>query len=241
MSDIGFGPVGDPPIIHGGNSYVTRDGYGRPTYLVDRRLLEKAEARIAELEDQLRPMSPLRQQADTYLRILRHPEIYRHLRAGAGSWSDQIDARITTVAADRDHWRAEAEKARDLPAPDAGNPEHLRFAANILIDRALKLGVKFRAEAALGPFNADELRNAARRLESEATADDVVERIARELYRRLYPGPIGTHDSARTRESDAAEMDMAYRKWDEGREGFAPGRQCREIAAHIAGLLRGDR
>ncbi|SDT83694.1 hypothetical protein SAMN04488548_10114 [Gordonia westfalica] len=106
MSDIGFGPVGDPPIIHGGNSYVTRDGYGRPTYLVDRRLLEKAEARIAELEDQLRPMSPLRQQADTYLRILRHPEIYRHLRAGAGSWSDQIDARITTVAADRDHWAA---------------------------------------------------------------------------------------------------------------------------------------
>ncbi|SDT83693.1 hypothetical protein [Gordonia westfalica] len=103
MSDIGFGPVGDPPIIHGGNSYVTRDGYGRPTYLVDRRLLEKAEARIAELEDQLRPMSPLRQQADTYLRILRH------LKSTATYARERVVVRpdrraYHTVAADR-IWR----------------------------------------------------------------------------------------------------------------------------------------
>ncbi|USH45580.1 hypothetical protein SEA_PHABULOSO_85 [Gordonia phage Phabuloso] len=39
MSDIGFGPVGDPPIV---NHYPLEDDYGRKTPLVDRRLLEQA-------------------------------------------------------------------------------------------------------------------------------------------------------------------------------------------------------
>ncbi|WNM74480.1 hypothetical protein SEA_BEARBQ_78 [Gordonia phage BearBQ] len=160
MSDIGFGPVGDPPIIY---DTSTTDGYGRVTRLVDRRLLEQAQARIAKLERELRPNSPLRQQADTYQRILRHPEIYRHMRECNKSRSDQIMARIDDLAAERDHWRAEAEKAH---TPDASNPAHLRFAADIM------------AADPQGLDGAEWLRAAADRLESEATADDVVEKVA---------------------------------------------------------------
>ncbi|AZS12352.1 hypothetical protein SEA_KENNA_76 [Gordonia phage Kenna] len=155
MSDIGFGPVGDPPIIY---DTSTTDGYGRVTRLVDRRLLEQAQARIAELERELRPNSPLRQQADTYHRILRHPEIYRHTRECGKSMSDQIMQRIDALAAERDHWRAEAEKAR---TPDASNPAHLRFAADVLIGAPMSASV------------ADWLRAEADRLESESTTDDV--------------------------------------------------------------------
>jgi len=53
------------------------------------------------------------------------------------------------------------------------------------------------------------------------------ERLARELYRRIYPGNVNTHDSKRTDASDAAEFDRAYETWDAGDEGRAPGTTCR--------------
>ncbi|WP_208301155.1 hypothetical protein [Mycobacterium sp. DL440] len=61
--------------------------------------------------------------------------------------------------------------------------------------------------------------------------------MARELYRRLYPGPIGTHDHYRTPESDLAENDRAYQAWDEGRQGYAPRLICTEVAEHVASVL----
>lgn len=71
------------------------------------------------------------------------------------------------------------------------------------------------------------------------TADDR-EALARECYRWLYPGSVNTPDSNRTRQSDAAEQDRAYRTWDEGKEGYAPGAICRELADRIlaAGFRR---
>lgn len=64
------------------------------------------------------------------------------------------------------------------------------------------------------------------------------EAIARELYRQIYPGAITTHDTRRTPESDLVEADRAYDTWDQGSEGFAPGRRCRRYAdALIAGPL----
>ncbi|USH45581.1 hypothetical protein SEA_PHABULOSO_86 [Gordonia phage Phabuloso] len=83
------------------------------------------------------------------------------------SRSDQIMARIDDLAAERDHWRAEAEKAR---TPDASNPAHWRFAADLIPgDWRLRSG----DTAVSGIF-----RREADRLESEATADDVVEKAA---------------------------------------------------------------
>lgn len=66
----------------------------------------------------------------------------------------------------------------------------------------------------------------------------VVEAVAREVYRRLHPGRILTHDSKRTPESDAREADTAYATWDAGREGWAPGRTCREVAARALAVVR---
>ena len=64
-------------------------------------------------------------------------------------------------------------------------------------------------------------------------ADDVREALAREIYRRLYPGDINTPDSMRSAESDAKERDRAYKTWDRGREGYAPGAICRRLADAI--------
>lgn len=66
------------------------------------------------------------------------------------------------------------------------------------------------------------------------------ERLARELYRRIYPGDVNTPDSKRTDESDAAEFDRAYATWDAGNEGWAPGTRCREIADALISAGFGD-
>lgn len=68
---------------------------------------------------------------------------------------------------------------------------------------------------------------------SSPPADDVREALAREIYRRLYPGDINTPDSMRSAESDAKERDRAYKTWDRGREGYAPGAICRRLADAI--------
>lgn len=69
-----------------------------------------------------------------------------------------------------------------------------------------------------------------------------IEKAAREIYRQLYPGPICTHDSKRTPESDLREHDLAYEAWDRGKEGYAPGVICRKAAQRLAdaGLLAPD-
>lgn len=179
MSDIGFGPVGDPPIIY---DTERTDGYGRVTRLADRRLLEQAESRIAKLERELRPNSPLRQQADTYQRILRHPEIYRHTRECGKSMSDQIMQRIDALAAERDHWRAEAEKAR---TPDASTRVWLDGRNRVVFqdddDRyhQYDLTTGHCVQTFMYTAFRDQwtpLFPAADRLESEATTDDVVEK-----------------------------------------------------------------
>ncbi|WVX88627.1 hypothetical protein SEA_CHEESETOUCH_85 [Gordonia phage CheeseTouch] len=208
MSDIGFGPVGDPPIIY---DTSTTDGYGRVTRLVDRRLLEQAESRIAELERQLRPNSPLRQQADTYHRILRHPEIYRHTRECGKSMSDQIMQRIDALAAERDHWRAEVEKAC-TPA------RRLRAAANVLAE--------YQQHHGAGCANADDLHAEADRLESEATADDVVEKVARVLAE-------AAHD----------DWDFIVQRGQDREAAVTRAIRDRylDTARAVAGLLRGDR
>ena len=92
------------------------------------------------------------------------------------------------------------------------------------IDAALAEVARLRAEAARPAPAWDE--------------DAVVEAVAREVYRRLHPGRILTHDFKRTPESDAREADAAYAAWDAGREGWAPGRTCREIAARVVAVVR---
>jgi len=70
-----------------------------------------------------------------------------------------------------------------------------------------------------------------------ALYESMRERVAREVYRELYPGVIGTHDSERTEESDLAEADRAYLTWDNGNEGFAPGIVCRRVADRVLAVL----
>lgn len=66
---------------------------------------------------------------------------------------------------------------------------------------------------------------------------DLRARIARECYRQLYPGPIGTPDSQRTSASDQLERDKAYVTWDTNRAGFAPTAICMNLADAIVRLI----
>ena len=158
MSDIGFGPVGDPPIVH---DFGVRDGYDRVVRMVDRRLLEQAQARIAELEAQwTEEQERSIQWADPFLSALGLPTAWIEWGVWNAVHSDDVVAAVERLAAERDHWRAEAEKAR-TPA------EKLRAAANVLAEYQQRHGA--------GCANADDLHAEADRLESEATADDVVE------------------------------------------------------------------
>lgn len=103
---------------------------------------ERAEEAVKEATS---PGSPLVQQADTYRRILAHSAIYTHtcISPGRGSMSDQIIARLDELAAaesERDEWRDRAHQSTDyeqqhgvqLPTPDATNPAHLRWAAEVI-------------------------------------------------------------------------------------------------------------
>jgi hypothetical protein len=62
------------------------------------------------------------------------------------------------------------------------------------------------------------------------------DRIARELFRRLYPASITTHDMNRTRESDLREADRAYGQWDSGRRDMRHER-CFGIADSLLALV----
>ncbi|QHJ86415.1 hypothetical protein SEA_KUWABARA_79 [Gordonia phage Kuwabara] len=185
MSDIGFGPVGDPPIIY---DTSTTDGYGRVTRLVDRRLLEQAQARIVELAEGQELMQAQRDDiahwnnvnyAKSCELLSELTEVRKVLQAEPERECDTAVA-ARRVVAERDHWRAEAEKARtrcsqlmhdiaetDDLTPDADNPAHLRFAAEVarqLCDS--RRGGGWYATSCRFTAEAD-------RLESEATADDV--------------------------------------------------------------------
>lgn len=70
------------------------------------------------------------------------------------------------------------------------------------------------------------------------TERSIRDEIARELYRRIYPGSVNTPDGKRTPESDAAELDRAYETWDEGGEGWAPGIRCHKFAAALMPLVK---
>ncbi|QAU07218.1 hypothetical protein HOV03_gp78 [Gordonia phage Asapag] len=180
MSDIGFGPVGDPPIIY---DTERTDGYGRVTRLADRRLLEQAQARIVELAEGQELMQAQRDDiahwnnvnyAKSCELLSELTEVRKVLQAEPERECDTAVA-ARRVVAERDHWRAEAEKARtrcsqlmhgiakdDDLTPDASNPAHLRFAADVLIGAPMSASV------------ADWLRAEADRLESEATADGLL-------------------------------------------------------------------
>ncbi|AXQ63931.1 hypothetical protein SEA_HORUS_79 [Gordonia phage Horus] len=208
MSDIGFGPVGDPPIIY---DTERTDGYGRVTRLVDRRLLEQAEARIAELErESVEHASTLDNYRTTLDKIAERIDVeavpYAELpgkvwkfggdcnRAGqsltARHKQDIIDRykaeseqrwnELLAALAERDHWRAEAEKAR---TPDASNPKDLRSVADLL-ERVINVR--------RSPNTCPDLRAAADRLESESTADEWCrEESCR--YRHWRSGDMPTH------------------------------------------------
>lgn len=109
--------------------------YGNGQTLVPIEDLHAAQDRIARLEADLRPNSPLRQQASVYLRVLRHPAIHRHLREGAGSWSDQILARIDALAA------ADRDAAQSATLVDHTDPEQLRRAAGVIEGLGMDRGV----------------------------------------------------------------------------------------------------
>ncbi|QOI66887.1 hypothetical protein SEA_BOSNIA_57 [Gordonia phage Bosnia] len=97
--------------------------------------LHAARDRIAQLEAELRPNSPLRQQASVYHRVLRHPAIRRHLREGAGSWSDQILARIDALAA------ADRDGAQSASLVDHTDPEQLLRAAGVIEGLGMDRGI----------------------------------------------------------------------------------------------------
>ena len=63
-----------------------------------------------------------------------------------------------------------------------------------------------------------------------ASSHEDREALARELYRRLYPGAINKNDSIRTPETDLAEEDRAYATWDLGGGGWAPRQRCYSLA-----------
>ncbi|WVX88138.1 hypothetical protein SEA_LITNINMCQUEEN_82 [Gordonia phage LitninMcQueen] len=217
MSDIGFGPVGDPPIV---NHYPLEYGYGRKTPLVDRRLLEQAQARIqdwrnkvssalgvrpgemnytteeavAKVEDLAVTIQGLRNARDQWKSERdRYKSDLTAMTLERGRWlleSERTSRENERLAAERDHWRAEAEKAR---TPDASNPKDLRSVADLL-ERVINVR--------RSPNTCPDLRAAADRLESEATADDVVEKVdAREVIEHAIrdssagpwlqlPGPV---------------------------------------------------
>lgn len=184
---------GRQPVV---NDMEWTDKYGRTTVLVDRRLLEQAQARIAELEterdcwrtDALGYRDILEQVKRTIkvdgVRYAELPKLVHEYggdcnRAGQSltarhkqdiidrykAESEQRWTELLAALAECDHWRAEAEKAR---TPDAGNPEHWRFAADLIPGHwRLRSG----DTAVAGIF-----RREADRLESEATADDVVKK-----------------------------------------------------------------
>ncbi|AMS03301.1 hypothetical protein BJD62_gp58 [Gordonia phage Lucky10] len=232
MSDIGFGPVGDPPIIY---DTSTTDGYGRVTQLVDRRLLEQAQAwaawLIAEQEheyetalDELErerddPCSQTNQNAAAWRVVASHPLIGAIEKLPErGTYAEMVRARLDALAAERDHWRAEAEKAR---TPDAGNPAHLRSVADLL-ERVINVR--------RSPNTCPDLRAAADRLESEATADDVVEPYSRDGYNAAQRIENAAREIAKTRGWDWINGPLHHREacWRDAR------------ALHSAGLLRGE-
>ncbi|UXE05029.1 hypothetical protein SEA_LTON_56 [Gordonia phage Lton] len=236
MTDIGFGPVGDPPIIY---DTFTTDDYGRKTPLVDRRLLEQAEVRIAEvgvfarslLGDQVDGDTPGLDSESEGIVVAHSHLIGRRIQdiidgkhspivvpesRNACSIVDDILERqdgegshnaARRVVAERDHWRAEAEKAR---TPDAGNPKDLRSVADLL-ERVINVR--------RSPNTCPDLRAAADRLESEATADDAVEKAAQAYWQTQEDFDWDT-----VTDDDKALV----------RDGV-------RAALHSAGLLRGDR
>ena len=60
--------------------------------------------------------------------------------------------------------------------------------------------------------------------------------VAREVYRSLHPGGINRRDSERTRESDAADRDLAYKTWEDGRMGRAHYDEAYKVADAVLAL-----
>ncbi|AXH48391.1 hypothetical protein SEA_FLORAL_59 [Gordonia phage Floral] len=132
--------------------------YGNGQTLVPIEDLDAARERIAQLEAELRPNSPLRQQASVYHRVLRHPAIRRHLREGAGSWSDQILARIDALAA------ADCDAAQSAAVVDHTDPEQVRRAAGVIEGLGMDRGVTLPENYWVSPSS---LRRTAELLEAD--------------------------------------------------------------------------
>ena len=116
---------------------------------IDRLTAERdeANARAEQAESELKPSSPLRQQADSWMRIANHPAISQSLSEKNKSYSDQVFERIT--------WLFEAaEDARESnPAPTVsradiekavrivlcGNPDALSVRAQAITDAVWSL------------------------------------------------------------------------------------------------------
>ncbi|AXH49035.1 hypothetical protein HOT72_gp076 [Gordonia phage Apricot] len=204
MSDIGFGPVGDPPIIY---DTERTDGYGRVTRLVDRRLLEQAQARIKAVEAFAHSLMEDEVTGDSGLDRESEGIIVEHSRMIGSNILDALNG-----AAERDRWKAAYEKTTHaLPEPDAGNPAHWRFAADLIPgDWRLRSG-----DTAVSGI----IQREADRLESEATADDAVEKAAQAYWQTQEDFDWDT-----VTDDDKALV----------RDGV-------RAALHSAGLLRGDR
>ncbi|ANA85275.1 hypothetical protein BH769_gp72 [Gordonia phage BritBrat] len=135
------------------------------------------EALEREVDD---PYSQRNQDAAAWRVVASHPLIGDiSTLPERGTYAEMVRARLDEIAAERDQWRAEAEKAR---TPDASNPDHLRFAGHLIASVVVpneQNGFGHRHPlSAVDLFNLADRLACADRLESEATADDVVEKAA---------------------------------------------------------------
>ncbi|QFP96671.1 hypothetical protein PP512_gp56 [Gordonia phage Denise] len=191
MSDSDFGPVGDPPIVQGGTDYYTTDGYGRKTWLVDRRLLDEAQARIAELEAAHEEFALTLGYAEDCrpsghgVRVATLAEMVEPIKQAFS------DARDADLAAERDRWKGAYEKATQaLPEPseydhDTGSARWNNYPFVAQCGGDISIGAPSEqvyvlniAEAGVFAASVNAAAARADRLESEATADDVVEKAA---------------------------------------------------------------
>ena len=98
------------------------------------------KARAEQAESELKPSSPLRQQADSWMRIVNHPAISQSLSEKNKSYSDQVFERIT--------WLFEAaEDARESnPAPAVTRDD----IGNALMRVGVSNGVETHTEVSVG-------------------------------------------------------------------------------------------
>lgn len=268
MSDA-YSKVGDPPIVH---DFGVRDGYDRVVRLVDRRLLGQAQARIAELEaahrsdrnerwdDSVAPGGMVC--AECGDPVESEP---CELHGGGLEVADLVRGQLhealnqrNEYRTERDHWRAEAEKAHtpermlDVLARHryyqtgrtqydciCGIPCGTRSGWDNHLNRVVQSVLDDHAEAD--------------RLESESTADGLLptveesHRLDNATLDRLA-GHFGIEVPAEARRPEATADDVVEKAAQAIRDGDWPGgdwtnAEEKDIARalHSAGLLRGDR